>query len=355
MGEVYRARDTKLNRDVALKILPEAFAPDPDRLARFKREAQVLASLNHPNIGGIYGFEESTGVQALALELVEGPTLADRIAQGAIPLDEALPIAGQITEALEAAHEQGIIHRDLKPANIKLRPASARALAISRRVAGLRMGVSSHIPTARPLYLPMSGSFRCSAIANRFRCYKPSSLRPPQCSLRMDSGLRTRPTKAASRISTFNRSRSRQEDSGITGWRDPSSLAGGRQGIVLPQRGRDADGGAHRRNWSIRSRSAEGALSHRRKEIHPRPDVRRDEGWTAIPGQREAPVVKRAADSRPQLDSRDPELVRERPAVGAPRSRPPRMAAREVKAVSVRQRDPCVHVDIPGIAQYKRG
>ena len=121
MGEVYRARDTKLNRDVALKILPEAFALDSDRLARFKREAHVLASLNHPNIGGIYGFEESSGVYALVLELVEGATLADRIAQGPIPLDEALPIARQIAEALEAAHARGIIHRDLKPANVKVR------------------------------------------------------------------------------------------------------------------------------------------------------------------------------------------------------------------------------------------
>src|SRR5713226_1267090 len=122
MGEVYRARDTKLNRDVALKILPDTFAADPERLARFQREAQVLASLNHPHIGAIYGLEESDGIRALVLELVEGPTLADRIAQGAIPLDEALPIARQIAEALEAAHEQGVIHRDLKPANIKLRP-----------------------------------------------------------------------------------------------------------------------------------------------------------------------------------------------------------------------------------------
>jgi serine/threonine-protein kinase len=121
MGEVYRARDTKLNRDVALKILPEAFTLDGDRIARFRREAQVLASLNHPNIAAIYGFEDSGSTHALVLELVEGPTLADRIAKGPIPLDEALPIAKQIAEALEAAHEQGIIHRDLKPANIKLR------------------------------------------------------------------------------------------------------------------------------------------------------------------------------------------------------------------------------------------
>jgi Tol biopolymer transport system component len=122
MGEVYRARDTKLNRDVALKVLPEAFASDPDRLARFKREAQVLASLNHPHIGAIYGFEDDAGVHALVLELVDGPTLADRIALGVVPLDEALSIARQIADALETAHEQGIVHRDLKPANIKLRP-----------------------------------------------------------------------------------------------------------------------------------------------------------------------------------------------------------------------------------------
>jgi serine/threonine-protein kinase len=126
MGEVYRARDTKLNRDVALKILPEGFARDPDRRARFEREAQLLASLNHPHISGIYGVEEGraadgTAIGALVLELVEGPTLADRIARGPIPLDEALPIARQIADALEAAHERGIVHRDLKPANITLR------------------------------------------------------------------------------------------------------------------------------------------------------------------------------------------------------------------------------------------
>ena len=121
MGEVYQARDTKLDRDVALKVLPEAFTSDPDRLARFEREAKVLASLNHPNIGSIYGLEEAEGVRALVLELVEGPTLADRITQGPIPIDEALPIATQIAEALEAAHERGVIHRDLKPANIKVK------------------------------------------------------------------------------------------------------------------------------------------------------------------------------------------------------------------------------------------
>ena len=122
MGEVYRARDGKLQRDVALKVLPDALAADPDRLARFEREAQVLAALNHPHIGAIYGLQESASVTALVLELVEGQTLSDRIAQGPVPLDEALPIARQIAEALEAAHEAGIVHRDLKPANIKLRP-----------------------------------------------------------------------------------------------------------------------------------------------------------------------------------------------------------------------------------------
>ncbi|HEY6246751.1 MAG TPA: protein kinase [Pyrinomonadaceae bacterium] len=120
MGEVYRARDEKLNRDVAIKILPEAFAQHSDRLARFKREAQVLASLNHPNIASIYGFEESNGFMALAMELVEGPTLADRLAAGPIPVDEVLTIARQIAAALEAAHERGIIHRDIKPANVKV-------------------------------------------------------------------------------------------------------------------------------------------------------------------------------------------------------------------------------------------
>ena len=121
MGQVYRATDTKLDRHVAIKILPDAFANDPDRLARFEREAKTLASLNHPNIAAIYGLEKSAGMHALVMELVEGEDLSQRIARGAIPIDEALPIAKQIAEALEAAHEQGIIHRDLKPANIKVR------------------------------------------------------------------------------------------------------------------------------------------------------------------------------------------------------------------------------------------
>ena len=121
MGAVCRATDTSLSRQVAIKVLPDAFAADPDRLARFEREAKTLASLNHPNIAAIYAVEKSAGMTALVMELVEGDDLSQCIARGAIPLDEALPIAKQIAEALEAAHEQGIIHRDLKPANIKVR------------------------------------------------------------------------------------------------------------------------------------------------------------------------------------------------------------------------------------------
>jgi eukaryotic-like serine/threonine-protein kinase len=120
MGEVFRARDTKLRREVALKILPGTFAADPERRARFTREAHVLASLNHPNIAAIYGIEEADGLTALVLELVEGPTLADQIARGPLPIDEALKIAAQIADGLDAAHERGIVHRDLKPANIKV-------------------------------------------------------------------------------------------------------------------------------------------------------------------------------------------------------------------------------------------
>ncbi len=122
MGEVYRARDTRLERDVAIKVLPEAFAGDAERIARLQREAQVLASLNHTNIAAIYGFENSGRMHALAMELVEGPTLADRIAGGPVPLDETLQIGKQIAEGLEYAHERGIVHRDLKPANVKITP-----------------------------------------------------------------------------------------------------------------------------------------------------------------------------------------------------------------------------------------
>ena len=122
MGEVWKARDTKLGREVAIKTLPEEFARDAERLARFEREAKLLASLNHPNIAAIYGLEEHEGIRFLVLELVDGDTLADRLKRGAIPIDETLPLAQQIVEALEAAHEKGVIHRDLKPANIKVTP-----------------------------------------------------------------------------------------------------------------------------------------------------------------------------------------------------------------------------------------
>ena len=153
MGEVYRARDTKLGREVAVKTLPAAVAADPDRIARFNREAKTLAALNHANIAAIYGLEEIGGDKALILELVEGPTLADRIAEGRIPLDEALGIAKQIADALDAAHEAGIVHRDLKPANIKLRPDGtvkildfglAKALAVGAESPDQQL---SHSPT----------------------------------------------------------------------------------------------------------------------------------------------------------------------------------------------------------------
>ena len=120
MGEVYRARDTKLNREVALKVVPETFAANAERMARFRREAQVLASLNHPNIATLHGLEDSGSVHALVMELVEGATLAEQLKSGPVPLHEALPLARQMAEALEYAHERGVIHRDLKPANVKV-------------------------------------------------------------------------------------------------------------------------------------------------------------------------------------------------------------------------------------------
>src|SRR5438128_1229605 len=122
MGEVYRARDTKLGRSVAIKILPDALAADAERIARFEREAKMLAALNHPHIAALYGMEESDGRHFLVMELVEGETLAERLQRGAMPVEEALAIAHQILEALEAAHERGIVHRDLKPANVKVTP-----------------------------------------------------------------------------------------------------------------------------------------------------------------------------------------------------------------------------------------
>src|SRR6516165_2239130 len=151
MGEVYRARDSKLKRDVAIKVLPEAFARDPERLARFEREAEVLATLNHPNIAAVYGFEESEDANGIVLELVEGPTLADRIARSAIPIEDALPIAMQIVDAMIAAHEKGIIHRDLKPANIKVTPdGKVKVLDFGLAKASDSTGSSSLNVTAMP-------------------------------------------------------------------------------------------------------------------------------------------------------------------------------------------------------------
>ena len=151
MGQVFLARDTRLNRDVALKVLPDSFADDPDRMARFTREAQTLAALNHPNIAHVHGLEESGGVRALAMELVEGDDLSQRIARGPIPLDEVLPIAKQIADALEAAHDQGIVHRDLKPANIKVCPDGT--------VKVLDFGLAKSVG-------PVAGSDAAAALAN---------------------------------------------------------------------------------------------------------------------------------------------------------------------------------------------
>jgi serine/threonine-protein kinase len=160
MGEVYRAKDGQLGRDVALKVLPQSFASDPDRLARFRREAHLLASLNHPHIATVHGLEDSDTAYALVMELVEGPTLAERIGQGAIPLEEALPIAGQIAEALEYAHERGIVHRDLKPANVKLTADGAVKVLDFGLAKALGLGDEPQSPQA-------SNSPTLSAVATR--------------------------------------------------------------------------------------------------------------------------------------------------------------------------------------------
>ncbi len=150
MGQVYRAIDTKLKRQVAIKTLPPSFAEDAERLARFQQEAEVLAALNHPGIATIYGFEQSAGVHALVMELVEGDDLSERIARGTISFHEALAIARQLADALQAAHEQRIIHRDVKPANIKVRPdGKVKVLDFGLETATLRSGRERHAPMAR--------------------------------------------------------------------------------------------------------------------------------------------------------------------------------------------------------------
>jgi serine/threonine protein kinase len=158
MGEVYRSRDTKLKREVAIKVLPAEFSRDPERLRRFRREAEVLATLNHPHIAQIYGLEEAGETLCLVLELVEGETLSDRLQRGPIPEDEALNIAGQITEALEAAHAREIIHRDLKPANIKITPdgqVKVLDFGLAKAMAGDSPDVvSSQSPTLASATIP---------------------------------------------------------------------------------------------------------------------------------------------------------------------------------------------------------
>ncbi len=150
MGEVYRARDTRLERDVAIKALPAAFAQDPERVARFTREAKLLASLNHPNIAGIYGFEELEGERYLVLEFVEGETLAQRLARGALPIEKALDVCRQVASGIEAAHEAGVVHRDLKPGNVMLRPdGTAKVLDLGLAKAGSAEGQGSGTDLSR--------------------------------------------------------------------------------------------------------------------------------------------------------------------------------------------------------------
>ena len=210
MGQVWRATDTTLGRQVAIKILPDAFASDPERLARFEREAKTLASLNHPNIAQIHGFEKSSDVHALVMELVEGDDLSQRIAKGAIPLDEALPIAKQIAEALEAAHEQGIIHRDLKPANIKVRADGTvkvldfgLAKAMDPPASSLNVSQSPTITTPAMTQAGMptaagSGSLRITSSGRyRSRAGRPSRCAPSRARRAARVGGRT--TRSSSR------------------------------------------------------------------------------------------------------------------------------------------------------------
>ena len=181
MGEVYRATDTNLKRDVAIKVLPESFARDADRLARFQREAEVLASLNHMNIAHIYGLERGDSTTALVMEFIEGPTLADRITQGPVPADEALNIAMQIADALEAAHGQGIVHRDLKPANIKLRPdGTVKVLDF-----GIAKALDTRTPSG-PTALTIAAMTQAGAVLGTAAYMSPEQARGKQVDQRAD-------------------------------------------------------------------------------------------------------------------------------------------------------------------------
>ena len=171
MGEVYRARDTKLKREVGIKILPEEFSRDADRVGRFQREAELFASLNHPNIAGIYDLQDANGHPYLVLELVEGKTLAGRIARGAIPVEDALKIAKSICKALEAAHERGIVHRDLKPANVKItRDGNVKVLdfGLAKALERNPVQILSNSPTVLP---PLQESSSCGPWEER--CFRP--------------------------------------------------------------------------------------------------------------------------------------------------------------------------------------
>jgi serine/threonine protein kinase len=174
MGEVYQAHDTKLSRDVAIKVLPEAFAYDAERLSRFQREAKMLAALNHPNIATIYGLEQSGVTSYLVMELVSGETLAERVKRdGAIPIEEALGIARQIAEALEAAHEKNIIHRDLKPANVKVTP-EGKVKVLDFGLAKAFEGEGASEDSSNSPTLSMAATMQGVTTANSF-LYSPSA------------------------------------------------------------------------------------------------------------------------------------------------------------------------------------
>ena len=205
MGEVYRATDTNLKRQVALKVLPAAVSSHPDHLARLQREAEVLAALNHPNIAHIHGLEKAEGTLALVMELVEGPTLADRIVAGAMPLDQALPIATQMADALEAAHDRGIIHRDLKPANVKVRDDGTVkvldfGLAKAEPAAGVRVDVTGSPTITSPVLMTGVGMILGTAAY-----MSPEQARPHGHSSQRHLGIRLRRLRDAHRCAALRR------------------------------------------------------------------------------------------------------------------------------------------------------